>query len=170
MFQVHRTDTGQFVVIDPATGVVVIEDDLQVGYDRVVTLAAERPARSVAPTPERPGPDSAFEFRGRQGLLVLLTVGLPFVWMLFVYLALRDLDRPAGDVEAEIEALRAEVAELRNAGGGGGTKSKQGDKQKKAKAKPKAEPKPREVDRAPAPAPPATDPASTPATDPASVE
>lgn len=132
MFQVHRTDTGQFVLIDPATGVVVIEDELQAGYDHIEALAAERPAKPIATTqPERPGPDSPFEFRGRRNLTLVLTIGLPFIWLLFVYLALRDLERPGGDVDAKIEALQVQVSNLQDELGQTHEPPKKKHKQKK---------------------------------------
>jgi hypothetical protein len=128
MFQVHRTDTGQFVLIDSATGVVIIEDSLQVAYDRIEALCGSgRPPAEAMPTRPEPAKttDSAFVFAGRRNLSLMLTIGLPFVWFLFVYLALHSLERPVPpELQSQIEALEVEIAELRQQVGGGEKQAK----------------------------------------------
>ena len=125
-FAVSRTDTGQFVLQDPRTDTVVIDDDLVAGFERLEQLAAER----AGPGGEGgdPGPSggpSAFAFRGgpRYAVLVLAVV-LPFVWLGVFYLSVASLvseqalgsgDQRATEdrveaLEAEVQALRSEIA------------------------------------------------------------
>ena len=147
MFQVHRTDTGQFVFIDPATGTVVIEDALEAGYERIEAASADAASKSSAAPPPATTSESAFAFGGSRGLALVLSIGLPFVWFAFVYLALRDLDRPPLELQRELDALRIEVEALRQtvesqpprSSKGGVVKPK---KRPKPKPKPKTPPEP----------------------------
>ena len=126
-FQVSRTDTGQFVLIDPATDTVVIDDDLGHGFARLEQVVADKPR--LAP-PRSGGPDSAiqgsvFGFRGGPRYTpILLAVVLPFAWLAVLYFALaqllaetaldRDGRRATEDrleqLERELQTLRAERA------------------------------------------------------------
>lgn len=126
-FQVSRTDTSQFVLIDPATDTVIIDDDLAVGFAKLERTVADKPAKPgsapAAVSGDAPGSQaSAFTFRGGPRYTpVLLAVVLPFAWLAVLYLALANLlsehalDRSsAQETQTKIEALEREVQSLRS--------------------------------------------------------
>lgn len=128
-YQVSRTDTGQFVLMDSATDTVVIDDDLAAGFDKLEQAVADKPLPIVtAPTPVSGTADSAtqgssaFSFRGGPRYTpTLLAVVLPFAWLAVLYFALANLlsetalDRGAnGETEAKVEALEREIQTLRS--------------------------------------------------------
>lgn len=121
-YQVTRTDTGQFVLIDPTSETVVIDDDLVAGFAKLDKILADKP-RTPAPPPSVA--TRAFEFRGGPRYTpMLLAIVLPFVWLLALYLALGHLlsqhsltlEQAKGtqaeidELELELQALRSEVA------------------------------------------------------------
>lgn len=121
-YQVTRTDTGQFVLIDPVSETVVIDDDLASGFAKLDTILAERPRSTAAATPT---PASAFEFRGGPRYTpMLLAIVLPFVWLAALYLLLahllsqhsltleqaKDTQAQISDLQAELQALRSEIS------------------------------------------------------------
>jgi hypothetical protein len=131
-FQVSRTDTGQFVLSDPATDAVVIDDDLAQGFAKLEQAVASKPASTPAPAPTAGSSSeratqgsSAFEFRGGPRYTpILLAVVLPFAWLAVLYFALANLlsevtlERGASkqtetrleELEHEVQALRSELA------------------------------------------------------------
>jgi hypothetical protein len=125
-FQVSRTDTSQFVLIDPATDTVIIDDDLAVGFAKLERTVADKPAKPVSSpvvSGEAPGsPSAAFSFRGGPRYTpMLLAVVLPFAWLAVLYLALANLlsehalDRSsASETQMKIEELEGEVQSLRS--------------------------------------------------------
>jgi hypothetical protein len=126
-FQVSRTDTSQFVLIDPATDTVIIDDDLAVGFAKLERTVADKPAKPVSSPAAVSGdasgsPGAAFSFRGGPRYTpVLLAVVLPFAWLAVLYLALANLlsehalDRSsAGETQMKIEELEGEVQSLRS--------------------------------------------------------
>jgi hypothetical protein len=151
-FQVSRTDTGQFVLMDPSTDTVIIDDDLTAGFDKLESTVADKPAREAPPQDGggAPGADpatqgsSAFAFRGGPRYTpVLLAVVLPFVWLAVLYFALANLlsehalDRSAAqETQTKLEELEREVQSLRSEIAGA-------PRSAKTKPKPKAKPKPR---------------------------
>ena len=54
-FQVSRTDTGQFVLIDPATDTVVIDDELAVGFAKLERVVVDKPPKPTASPREGTG-------------------------------------------------------------------------------------------------------------------
>src|SRR5690606_20292330 len=121
-FQVSRTDTGQFVLMDPATDTVVIDDELAQGFARLEQAIVDKPRISAASTSAAPaGRGSAFGFRGGpRYTAILLAVVLPFAWLAVLYFALAHLlsetalDRSANQaLETRIEQLEREVQALR---------------------------------------------------------
>ncbi|MFV8749792.1 hypothetical protein ACNOYE_04525 [Nannocystaceae bacterium ST9] len=141
-YQVTRTDTGQFVLIDPATETVVIDDDLVAGFSKLDSILADKAKQPGAPALS-PAPN-AFAFRGGPRYTpMLLAIVLPFVWLLALYLALGNLlaqhsltlDQ-AKDTQTEIDELERELQALRSEVSGA---------PRSAKAKPKAKPKPSEL-------------------------
>jgi hypothetical protein len=123
-FQVSRTDTGQFVLIDPTTDTVVIDDDLAQGFAKLEHAVASKPASAPAPSSPARTP-STFEFRGGPRYTpILLAVVLPFAWLAVMYFALanllsetavgggaaRDTEAKLEQLERELQALRSEVA------------------------------------------------------------
>jgi hypothetical protein len=121
-YQVTRTDTGQFVLIDPASETVVIDDDLVAGFTKLDQILADKP-RSPAPPPSTA--NSAFAFRGGPRYTpILLAIVLPFVWLLALYLSLghllsqhsltleqaKDTKAEIQELEHELQALRSEIA------------------------------------------------------------
>ncbi len=156
-YQVSRTDTGQFVLMDPATDTVVIDDDLAQGYAKLELAVADKPPLVSAPAPSSGGADpatqgsSAFAFRGGPRYTpILLAVVLPFAWLAVLYFALANLlsetalDRSASEeTEAKVEALEREIQTLRSeiAGAPRTKKSKPSRPKPKPAAKP-ARPKP----------------------------
>jgi hypothetical protein len=162
-FLVSRTDTGQFVLTDPATDTVVIDDDLSAGFDKLEQVVADKPARPPAPAGEGvPGDaatqgSSAFTFRGgRRYTPALLAVVLPFVWLAVLYLALANLlsehalDRAAArDTEARIEELERELQALRSEiAGAPRTNKSMPTRKSKSKPKPKPTDDPAETEAA----------------------
>jgi hypothetical protein len=145
-YQVSRTDTGQFVLLDPATDTVVIDDDLAQGFARLEQAIAGKPPLTAAPPAQNGGADpatqgsSAFAFRGGPRYTpVLLAVVLPFAWLAVLYLALANLlsesalDRSNKEAtEARLEQLERELQTLRSELAGA---------PRTAKQKPKREPK-----------------------------
>jgi hypothetical protein len=127
-FQVSRTDTSQFVLIDPATDTVIIDDDLVVGFTKLERTVADKPAKPGPSSPatvsgDAPGSQAAaFSFRGGPRYTpVLLAVVLPFAWLAVLYLALANLlsehalDRSsARETQTKIEELEREVQSLRS--------------------------------------------------------
>jgi hypothetical protein len=145
-FQVSQTDTGQFVLMDPATETVIIDDDLAVGFARLERAVADKPAKpastTVGPAASVTQGSTAFSFVGGPRYTpVLLAVVLPFAWLAVLYLALANLlsehalDRSsAGDTQTKIQALEREVQALRSEIAGA---------PRTAKQKPKPPPKPK---------------------------
>ncbi len=135
-YQVTRTDTGQFVFIDPASETVVIDDDLVAGFAKLDKILAERP-----PTPKPAIGPTAFQFRGGPRYTpILLAIVLPFVWLLALYLALGNLLaqhsltlEQARDTKAELDDLQGELQALRSEISGA-------PRSAKTKAKPKPKP------------------------------
>jgi hypothetical protein len=85
MFEVHRSESGQFVLLHRATGTVVISDEVAAGFE---TLTARvRGAREVA-APIVEAPTSR---RWTAALPWLLAIGLPFVWLIALHLSLAQL-------------------------------------------------------------------------------
>lgn len=125
-FQVSRTDTSQFVLIDPASDTVIIDDDLAVGFAKLERTVADKPAKPAsspaAVSGEAPAQGTAFSFRGGPRYTpVLLAVVLPFAWLAVLYLALANLlsehalDRSsARETQTKIEELEREVQSLRS--------------------------------------------------------
>jgi hypothetical protein len=118
-YQVTRTDTGQFVLIDPATETVVIDDDLVAGFSKLDKILADKPrAPGVRPTNQ----SSEFGFRGGPRYTpILLAIVLPFVWLLALYLMLNHLLsqhsltlEQAKDGKAELDKLGHELQALRS--------------------------------------------------------
>lgn len=119
-FQVSRTDTSQFVLMDPSTDTVVIDDDLAVGFAKLERIVGEKPTKPAA-APATQG-SAAFSFVGGPRYTpVLLAVVLPFAWLAVLYLALANLlsehalDRSsARETQSKIEELEREVQSLRS--------------------------------------------------------
>jgi hypothetical protein len=138
-FLVSRTDTNQFVLSDPATDTVIIDDDLAVGFAKLERIVADKPAKPGPSAPAAVGgdapmsPGAAFSFRGGPRYTpVLLAVVLPFAWLAVLYLALANLlsehalDRSsAGQTQTKIEALERDVQSLRSEISGAPRTSKQ---------------------------------------------
>jgi hypothetical protein len=141
-FQVSRTDTGQFVLIDPATDVVIIDDDLAVGFTKLERTVADKPPTPAAVGAAAPATQGTATFSfvgGPRYTAVLLAVVLPFVWLAVLYLALANLlsehslDRSsARETQTKIEELEREVQSLRSEIAGA---------PRTAKSKPKRPPK-----------------------------
>jgi hypothetical protein len=164
-FQVSRTDTGQFVLTDPVTDTVVIDDDVAAGFDKLAQAVADKPAAPSGPasTPEAAAGaadaatqgSSAFAFRGGPRYTpILLAVVLPFAWLAVLYLALSNLlskhaiERGAmEEARDQIEALEGEVQALRTQMAGAPRTAKKAPTRKKqpkknSVTKPKPAPKP----------------------------
>lgn len=141
-YQVSRTDTGQFVLLDPTTDTVVIDDELAPGFAKLEQAVAGKPPRPAPPPGADPVGSSAFGFRGGPRYTpLLLAIVLPFLWLAVLYLALAHLlaetalDRSRSEAtEARIEQLERELQNLR---------SEQAGAPRTAKTKPKREPPPK---------------------------
>jgi len=165
-YQVSRTDTGQFVFIDPASETVVIDDELAAGFAKLDKILADKP-RPPAPAI---GPNSSpFTARGARYTPMLLALVLPFVWLLALYLALAHLLsqhsltlEQAKDSQAEIDALRQELQALRGEVSGAPRSAKTKAKPKPKTDEPSESPAATEPASAPTPAPP-TVPSEPPA-------
>ncbi|WP_106391262.1 hypothetical protein [Enhygromyxa salina] len=159
-YQVSRTDTGQFVLMDPSTDTVIIDDDLSAGFDKLDSTVANKPVKATPPGPEGSGADpttqgsSAFSFEGGPRYTpVLLAVVLPFAWLAVLYFALANLlsehalDRGAAkETQTKIEELERELQSLRSEIAGAPRTAKKPPKSKpKSKPKPKPKPKPTPV-------------------------
>lgn len=167
-YQVSRTDTGQFVITDPSTDTVIIDDDLAEGFAKLEQAVASKPALgpSSPPSVERSQAPGAFEFRGGPRYAgVLLAVVLPFAWLAVMYFALADLlaetalDREtAKDTEARIETLERELQGLRAEIAGAPRTAKTKPKRPKAKTDTQVEADADEPDDEPADEPVAEQP------------
>ncbi|MBK7827244.1 hypothetical protein [Nannocystis sp.] len=111
MFQVHRSESGQYVLMHPATETVVVSDDLAAGFARLSAAVGD-----AADTPVRMAPAASTVGSGRT--VVIVAAVLPFVWLLALYLS---LGRLAAELAVEIRApaddaavaTRRELKELR---------------------------------------------------------
>jgi hypothetical protein len=155
-FLVSRTDTSQFVLMDPTTDTVIIDDDLAVGFAKLERTVADKPSKPGSPASVDGGdalaggasvsPGGVFSFRGSRHTPVLLAVVLPFAWLAVLYLALANLlsehtlDRGAErETQARIEALERELQSLRTEISGAPRTAKQKPKrQSGSKATPAA--------------------------------
>jgi hypothetical protein len=170
-YQVSRTDTGQFVLTDPVTDTVVIDDDLAQGFAKLEQVLANKPALVSAPPTsgsERSAAPASFEFRGGPRYTpILLAVVLPFAWLAVMYFALANLlseaalDRDASkDREAKLEQLEREVQALRSEITGAPRTAKSKPKRPKAEKQPsKADEEPDAEDEPPPEAEPPAEPA-----------
>jgi hypothetical protein len=143
-YQVSRTDTGQFVLLDPATDTVVIDDSLSEGFAKLERAVADKPRREPTTTETAAPGESAFAFRGGPRYTpILLAVVLPFAWLAVLYLALANLlaetalDRGAREAsDARIEQLERDLQAVRGQLSGA---------PRTAKTKPTREPKPSKI-------------------------
>jgi hypothetical protein len=171
-YQVSRTDTGQYVLIDPATDTVVIDDDLTAGFAKLEQAVADKPPIRIGPASNEGDPaargGSAFGFRGGPRYTpILLAIVLPFAWLAVLYFALANLlsetalDRNATqETAARVEALERELQAVRSEIAGAPRT------QKTRPPKPKPKPKPPAEVTVPAAA--EVKPAAAPATEPGS--
>lgn len=175
-YQVSRTDTGQFVLTDPVTDTVVIDDDLAQGFAKLERVLASKPALVSAPPTsgaDRSAAPASFEFRGGPRYTpILLAVVLPFAWLAVMYFALANLlsetalDRDSDkDREAQIEQLEREVQALRSEISGAPRTAKSKPKQGKAERQPTKD----DVDAEDEPPPEAEQPHMSPKADAADV-
>lgn len=168
-YQVTRADTGQFVLIDPATETVVIDDDLVAGFGKLDKILADKPRPAAPSLTSLTHKSSAFEFRGGPRYTpMLLAIVLPFAWLLALYLMLSHLLsqhsltlEQAADSQAEIDALGHELQALRSEIAGA---------PRSAKSKPAKRDKAKPVEAPPAAEEAAEPPAAAPAPQPKSVE
>ena len=116
-YQVTRSDTGQFVLMDTATDTVVIDDDLAAGFAKLETIRGEAPAATEggAKTAAGPAEVSARRFLPTS-LATLLALVLPFVWFVGLYFALANLlaeqaveRKQVQELQQQIEALQREL-------------------------------------------------------------
>jgi hypothetical protein len=121
-YQVSRTDTGQFVLVDPATGTVVIDDELAEGFAKLERALADQPDRPAGPSSFAPVSSTVASPRYT---VILLAVVLPFAWLAVLYFALVHvltdyaLDRRGVEqVEAKVEELERDLQALRNEAAG----------------------------------------------------
>jgi hypothetical protein len=110
MYLIGRSDTGQYVVTDPATKTVMVGDDLPALFDRMAAACGEggaafEPASIAAPAP---GPR-------RASVVPWLAMALlPFVWLGALHLSLGRLisevriGKPAGEDQGVVD-LRARM-------------------------------------------------------------
>lgn len=111
MFQVHRSESGQYVLMHPATDTVVVSDDLAAGFARISAAVG---SDAGAPVRVAPAPPPV----GSRRTLVIVAAVLPFVWLLALYLSLGrfaaelavGIRAPADDAAV---ATRRELKELR---------------------------------------------------------
>lgn len=83
MIQVHRSESGQFVLIHPASATTVVSDDLAAGF-----AAIDDKVRGVR---EAPAATPAAGSRWRAALPWALAIALPFVWLLALQVSLGRL-------------------------------------------------------------------------------
>lgn len=130
MFEVHRSESGQYVLLHRATGTVVVSDELTAGFETISERV--RGAREdVAPVAETPVVSAPVKRGWQAASPWLLAIGLPFVWLLVLHVSLSRLASemvvgmraPAKGAQVasmkELDDLRIEVArvEARIAGG-----------------------------------------------------
>jgi hypothetical protein len=117
MIQVHRSESGQYVLIHPATQTVVVSDDVAAGYAAIgERVRGARDAPAEAPT--------AATDRWRAALPWALAIVLPFVWLVALHLSLGRLaselvvglrappSKAQPVTRKELEDLRLEVARV----------------------------------------------------------
>jgi len=117
MFQVHRSESGQYVLMHAASETVVVSDDLAAGFARI-SAAVAGAAGAPAPT----APVRAPVGNGRA--LIIVALVLPFVWLLVLHLSLGQLaaelavglrapaDKAAAASQRELKELRLEISRV----------------------------------------------------------
>lgn len=122
MIQLHRSDTGQYVLLHPASRTVVVDESLESGYRRIreaVEKTGGGDAGAVDPfeaakTAQQTSPGGG----GARAFLLLVLVLLPFVWLAGLHYSLGTLvdealarDRnDARPTRADLDAVRDELA------------------------------------------------------------
>lgn len=142
-FAVSRTDTGQFVIQDPRTDSVVIDDDLAAGFAKLEAAVADAPAKpGMTALPSAPGQGgSAFAFSGGPRYAVItLAVVLPFLWLAVLYFALANLLSEAALGRGEQRELRERVEQLEGDLEAMRAESVSAPRMSKSKPKPKTKP------------------------------
>ena len=123
-YQVSRADTGQFVLTDPRSGTVVIDEDLASGFDTLDRRVADESTGDDPQGDPATGPSVLATRGGSRATLIGLAVVLPFAWLAVFYFAVSNLlieqalDREASkatktkleELEREVQALRSELA------------------------------------------------------------
>ncbi|HOZ47551.1 MAG TPA: hypothetical protein PLO37_20325 [Candidatus Hydrogenedentes bacterium] len=81
MIQVHRSDTGQYVLTHPPSETVVIDDDLDAGYEKIVAQIRQDCPELIDGVDE-PFAGAAAPCRTRaRWALVALVAALAFAWL-----------------------------------------------------------------------------------------
>jgi hypothetical protein len=110
MYLIGRSDTGQYVVTDPATKTVMVGDDLPALFDRMAAACGEGGAafEPASVTPPAPSPR-------RASVVPWVAMALlPFVWLGALHVSLGRLvtevrlGKPAGEDQAVVD-LRARL-------------------------------------------------------------
>lgn len=87
MYQLRTSATGQFVLVDPATGTVIVADDLKEAYDRMVAVSPPGRAEVTEPAPQK----AATRTFGPKLVVIGVLAVLPFVWLGALHLSLGRL-------------------------------------------------------------------------------
>jgi hypothetical protein len=128
MYQLRTSATGQFVLVDPSTGTVVVADDLKEAYDRMMATSPLGRGEAVEPA----APKTARTF-GPKLVVVAVLALLPFIWLGALHVSLGRLvaevrggagnNEPSDEVDTRLDRLERR---LDQAGGGkvAGKKSK----------------------------------------------
>ncbi|MBZ5710228.1 hypothetical protein [Nannocystis pusilla] len=79
LLHLQRSDTGHFVLTEPASQTVVVAEELADAYARMTATLAEHPPSAAPPAAAAPGP---FERRGTTRVVVVVAaLLLPALWV-----------------------------------------------------------------------------------------
>ncbi|HEO71042.1 MAG TPA: hypothetical protein ENN80_07245 [Candidatus Hydrogenedentes bacterium] len=115
MIHVYKSDTGQYVLVHSPTQTVIIDDDIESGFDRIHRHVAENHpgyTEDVSELPEFPSGTATPSSRARWALLALVIV-LPFLWLAALHYAVSSVATDLAGRPSETEAVAAELATLR---------------------------------------------------------
>ena len=123
MYQLRTSATGQFVLVDPSTGTVIVADDLKEAYDRMAATSPLGRGDVAEPVATKAAPVRTL---GPKLVVIGVLALLPFIWLGALHLSLGRLVAEVrggagkGDVADDEVRTRLDRLERRLDQAGGG--------------------------------------------------